>query len=237
MTLLSCKRCLLVILFTSLLGSNAWPQVKFGLKAGLTFSEMLASKEQTATISSISMTMINFPRTNVNAGAYFDIPVFGKLHLQPEVLYNNQGSYSLPRHSYVISATETYKLKYLSFPLLLKWHLPYYTYFATGPQFGLLLDAKIDQALLDKERTYSVKSQYKPNDFGWVLAIGYMSPVNIGIDVRYYLGFKDINNATATSAATLPVQNGRFRNSGLQIDIFFQFGRNRLPPSSPGFDQ
>jgi hypothetical protein len=197
---------------------------------------MLASKDQTATIRSISMNMINFPRTSFNAGAYLDIPIFRKLHLQPEVLYNSQGSHSLPRYSYVISATETYKLKYLSFPLLLKWRLPYYTYFATGPQFGLLLDAKIDQALLDKKDTYSAKSQYQPNDFGWVWAIGYLSPVNIGIDLRYYLGFKDINNASAASAASLPVQNGRLRNSGLQIDIFFQFGRNRLPPPSSGTD-
>jgi len=231
MILFSRKRCLLVVLLACFVGSTARSQVKFGIKGGLNVAEMLASKGQTAMIRSISMEVINYPRTNINAGVFLDIPVFRKLHLQPELLYNNQGCYALPVYNYVVSATETYTLKYLNLPLLFKWQLPHYTYVATGPQFGLLLNAKIHQVTVDKNETYHVTKQYKPTDFGWTLAIGYVSPVNLGIDIRYNLGFTDINNASAASAASMPVQNGRFRNSGLQIDVFFVFGRNRMPSS------
>ena len=229
----SYRRAFIVILLMGLMTLPAMSQVKFGLKWGLTISEMLAGRQQTATISSIPMSIINYPRTNINAGIFFDVPLAGKLHLQPELIYNNQGSVTKPAYNYAISATEEYKFNYLVLPILFKWQLPRYFYAATGPKFGLLLDAKIDQSLINKNTTYYVSKQYKPVDLGWTLAIGYLSPVNLGIDVRYNLGFSDINNSSASAAASIPVQNGRLRNSGLQIDIFFLFGKNRMPPSTP----
>jgi len=233
MTLTSLRKCQTAGLFILLFGHTASAQVKFGVKTGLTFAEMLAAKSQTANIDNITMNMINFPRTNIHAGVYFDIPLYKQLHLQPEALCNNQGSNSVPRYSYTIGASETYKFNYVNFPLLLKWQFPYHAYIATGPQFGLLLDAKIEQGSQATNKTYHVKDQYKSNDFGWVWGVGYLSPINLGIDIRYNLGFTDINKATAASAATIPVQNGRFRNSGLQLGIFFQFGKNRIQTTSP----
>ena len=229
----SYKRAFIVILLMGPMTFPAISQVKFGLKWGLTVSEMLAGSQQTATVSSIPMSIINYPRTNINAGIFFDVPLAGKLHLQPELVYNNQGSVTKPAYNYTISATEVYKFNYLNLPLLFKWQLPRYFYAATGPQFGLLLDAKIDESLIGKNTTYHTKQQYKPLDFAWTLAAGYLSPVNLGIDVRYNLGFSDINNSSASAAASIPIQNGRFRNSGLQIDIFFLFGKNRMPASTP----
>jgi hypothetical protein len=199
---------------------TARSQVYFGFKGGLTIAEMLASRHQTATISSYSMEMTNYPRTNINAGIFLGVPLSRHLYFQPELLYTNQGSASQPRYNYVVSATETYKFNYLHLPLLIKYCFPSWVYVATGPQFGLLLDAKIDQTIVDKNHTYYVTRQYKPTDFGWSLAVGYIGPMDVGIDVRYNLGFTDINNTSAAAAATIPVQNGRFRNSGLQIDIF-----------------
>lgn len=228
------------ILFTLLTALTAFPaisQVTFGLKTGFSIAEMLAGSQQTAMISSIPMTIKNYPRTNINAGIFFDVPLTKKLHLQPELVYNNQGSIGKPAYNYTIGATEEYKFNYLNLPLLLKYQLPRYFYAATGPQFGLLLDAKIYESLVGRSTSYYVTKQYKPTDFGWTLAVGYVSPVNLGIDVRYNLGLTDINNASAEAAASRPVQNGRFRNSGIQIDIFFLFGKNRLPPSTsnPGY--
>jgi len=230
--IVSYKPAGILILWTVLTASPAMSQVKFGLKSGFTFAEMLAGSHQTVTNSSVSMSVTNYPRTNINAGIFFDIPLAGKLHLQPELLYNNQGSVTKPGGNYIITAEEIYKFNYLNLPLLFKWQLPYYFYAATGPQFGLLLDAKIDQSLVGKDNTYHVTKQYKPFDFGWTLAVGYVSPVNLGIDLRYNLGFTDINDASASTAATIPVQTGRLRNSALQLGVFFLFGKNRMPPST-----
>lgn len=207
-------------------------QVQFGIKGGLNASEINTSSNQEATISGTTQKLKNFPITGVHAGVFVYVPVWKKFSFQPELLFSMQGAEGQPSQNYVISATETYHLNYINLPLLIKYKLPVGFYAETGPQIGYLLSAKVHETIVGAAHTnkYNVKDQFKSTDFSWAFGAGYVSPINLGIDVRYNLGLSNINNATATGMASAPVQSGTIKNSVLQVGIFYIFGKHKLNP-------
>lgn len=231
MKIASFKRAILVLFLTSALFTTTHAQVQFGIKGGLTIAEMLTGKNETAPVRGSSQTRTNYPRTNINAGIFFSIPLTKILSLQPELLYNNQGSTSKSANTALTSADETYKFNYVNLPILLKYHTSYGAFLETGPQLGYLLRARIDEVTLSQSHTarYSVTDQYKRADLGWALGVGYTSPFNLGIDIRYVLGLTNINNTDGSQTA--PIQNGKIRNSGVQIGIFYIFGKSGVSHS------
>jgi hypothetical protein len=75
---------------------------------------------------------------------------------------------------------------------------------------------------------YHPKSQYKSTDIAWTLGTGYLSPFNVGFDIRYNLGLTDFSNVTPAGMQSAPVQNGSIKNSVLQIGVFYLFGKSRV---------
>jgi len=206
-------------------------QIEFGIKGGFNIAEILTSTDQSVTVNGNPMAIRNFPRTDFHAGVLVSIPLTKKLSLQPEATYSQQGATGNPSGGYLVSASEKYKFNYINVPVLLKYSLPYGFFAETGPQVGYLVTANIVETIVGgtTTNTYHVKSQYKSTDFGWALGVGYMSPINLGLDIRYNLGLNNINNAS-TSTENVPVQQGSIKNSVVQIGIFYQFGKLRNPP-------
>lgn len=238
MTLSTCKK-LGVLLFTTVtLGLGAQAQIQFGVKAGLNASELNTSSNQEATISGTTQKLKNFPISGLNAGIFVHIPVWKKWSFQPELVYSNQGAEGKPIRNYVVSASETYKLNYLNLPLLVQYKLPLGFFAQTGPQIGYLLKGKINETIVGAAHTnhYNVKDQFKSTDFSWVFGAGYVSPINLGFDIRYNLGLNNINNATTAGMAAAPVQSGTIKNSSLQIGIFYIFGKHKLNPMARAAD-
>ena len=230
MTLSTCKK--LVVLFLAangyILAANA--QIQVGIKGGLNVSELATSKDQTVLIGNSPEVVRNFPRTDVNAGLIVSIPLSKKFSFQPEAVFSSQGATAKPSYGYIVSTQEEYKLGYVNIPLLLKYNSPLGFFFETGPQVGLLTSAKINETIVGADHTaiYNVKNQFKSTDIGWTLGTGYLSPIDLGLDIRYNFGLTDINNTSASGMEGAPVQSGHIKNGVLQIGLFYLFGKSGL---------
>lgn len=215
---------------TGVLSTTVNAQIQFGIKAGFNIAELQTSSHQSVTVNNETMGIRNFPRTDFHAGFLVSIPVFKNFTFQPEFVYSQQGATGNPSGGSLVSAIEKYKLNYLNVPLLLKYHLPFGFFAETGPQVGLLLSAKTDETLVGGVNTgkyFHDKDQYKSTDIGWVLGVGYLSPIDLGFDVRYNLSLSSINNASANGMQSEPIQAGSIKNSVVQIGIFYLFGKSK----------
>ena len=202
-------------------------QIEFGVKGGLNVSEFSADRYQPVNIGGYPQFFRNFPRKGINAGVLLSIPLSKHLSLQPEAVFSEQGATAKPSNQYTVSSTQEYQYNWLNFPILLKYSWNSGLFAETGPQIGLLLNAEIAQTVVGALYTsyYNVNNQYKPIDLGWTVGVGYMSPINLGFDIRYTLGLSNITNISANETA--PVQMGGLKNSVVQIGVFYQFGKPR----------
>jgi hypothetical protein len=222
------KLCLLFLTANaSTMAVNA--QIQFGLKGGLNISEVLTSNGEIAYVSGYPQTTRFFPMAGVQAGLLASVQLSKKFSLQPELLFSAQGTTDRPSIMYSITATERYKFNWINIPVLLKYNLPQGFFVETGPQFGLLISAKINETVIGANGTtsYFVKDQFKTTEFGWALGTGYMFPYNLGFDVRYNLGLSNFSNVSASGMKNAPVLSGSIKNSIIQIGIFYLLGKSR----------
>jgi len=205
-------------------------QIQVGVRGGLNVSELMTSKEQAVFIGGSPQSVRNFPRNDLNAGLIVSIPLNKKFSFQPEAVFSSQGATAKPSYGYLVSASEKYQLDYVNIPLLLKYNSPLGFFFETGPQIGVLVGAKIGETIVGADHTanFNVKDQFKSTDIGWTLGTGYLSPIDLGLDIRYNFGLTDINNASASGMQNAPTQDGHIRNSVVQIGLFYLFGKSGL---------
>jgi hypothetical protein len=224
------SRLVLVSVMVNLFVLTSHAQIEFGLKGGLNVSELLADRYESVSIGGNPQYIRNFPRKTLNAGVVVSIPLSKKLSLQPEAVFSEQGANGKPSSQYLISANEQYQFNFLNFPVLLKYSWPAGFFAETGPQIGYLINAQIAETVVGASATsyYNVKSQYKSVDLGWALGVGYLSPINLGFNVRYTLGLSNFSNIDPNGAQqNAPVQNGSLKNSVVQIGLFYLFGKDR----------
>ncbi|HVU55251.1 MAG TPA: porin family protein [Puia sp.] len=224
----------LFLIFSLLTLTTRAQKVQFGVKAGLGFSELMTSGSPTTIVDGNTQTLRYFPITTFTGGGFASILLGKKWSLQPELLYSMQGATGKPEQNYYVTATEDYRLSYLNIPVLVKYKLPMAFFVETGPQLGLLLSAKANETLVGSVNTihYDIKSQLKSTDLSWVLGVGYCSPFNIGMDVRYNLGLENINQATGGSS-TVPIPAGTVKNGVFQLGVFYIFGKKLYNPPPP----
>jgi hypothetical protein len=226
-----CRKWSVLFFGFSLFSLAVHAQIRVGVKVGLNESEIITSNNQFVEVGGNSQNLRNFPKAGFNGGLLLSIPLSKKFSLQPEAVYSTQGADGKPTVAYSVSATEVYKFNYVNIPLLLKYKLPLGIFLETGPQLGLLVKADIDESVVGTYTTthYSVKNQYKSTDIAWVLGAGYLSPFNVGFDIRYNLGLTDFSNSAPTPGMQqLPIENGSIKNSVVQIGIFYVFGKSRM---------
>jgi hypothetical protein len=208
-------------------------QIRVGVKAGLNEAEILTSTNQTVFVNGNPQGLRNFPRAAYHGGLFLSIPLSKKFSFQPELVFSAQGANGKPNQNYLESATEEYKFNFVNIPFLLNYELPLGFFVETGPQVGILVSADIDETVVGTYTTnhYSVKDQFKSTDISWAFGAGYLSPFDIGFDLRYNLGLTDFSNASATGMQGAPVQNGSIKNSVLQIGVFYMFGKSKTRPA------
>ncbi|MES1160906.1 MAG: porin family protein [Bacteroidota bacterium] len=230
MMLSTWKKVSLLIWTAGIFTTTVNAQIQFGVKGGFNIAELLTSSNQSVIVNNERMGIRNFPRTDVYGGFLLSVPLFKKFIFQPEVVYSQQGATGNPSGGALVSAIEKYKLNYVNIPLLIKYNLPVGFYVETGPQVGYLLSAKVDEQLVGGVNTgkyFHVKDQFKSTDIAWVLGVGYLSPIDLGFDIRYNLSLSSINNASASDMQSAPVQGGSIKNSVVQIGIFYLFGKSK----------
>lgn len=164
------------------ISSNA--QVAFGIKGGLNLSNLKVDDPQASYES----------RTGYHAG-FFLRSKFDKVAFQPELLLYTQSNQIDYAASSINPGTVENNFTYLTIPVMFKFYVVSGLNIQAGPQFGFLLDGEQNISTTLFNGTKDIKDNYKSNDIAVSVGGGWDFPFGLGLDVRYNLGVKDINNA------------------------------------------
>jgi hypothetical protein len=161
------------------LGTNA--QTKFGVKAGANIPDLSGDD-----VSDDIKNKVGF-----YVGGFVAITVSETFSVQPELLWSNKG-YKYEELGGDITTT----FNYINIPVLIQYHAKGF-YAETGPQIGILINAKSKGSLMP---VADVKDSFKSTAFSWGLGVGYQLPSGFGLGVRYNLGFGSISEESNIDA-------------------------------------
>ena len=162
----------------SLFAYRAEGQVAFGLKGGLNLTT-LNLEDPELTYES---------RSGYHAGLFLR-GKFNNIGIQPEVLLFTQRG---QLESIIGTAEE--RFTYLSIPLMFKFYPLGGLNLQVGPQFGFLIDGEREYNTFLGGVTRDITEYYKKSDVALSVGGGYDFDFGLGLDVRYNLGLKDVNN-------------------------------------------
>lgn len=138
--------------------ANAQEGIKFGVKAGLNFTTFGRDSDATG-------------KTGFYVGGLADFTITDIFHIQPELLYSNEGA-------------EDAKLDYIRIPIMAKYYVYQGLSIQAGPEIAFKIAAEDD--FLD-ETTKSI-------DFALGIGAGYELPNGLFFDLRYNAGLTNIND-------------------------------------------
>jgi hypothetical protein len=190
------KKIILAITLIAITTIGAQAQTSFGLKGGMTSSNLTVSG------SGVSISMSS--KIGFYAGAFAEIGVSENFAVQPEVLYALLGAQIKNG-----GQTEKMNLSYVNIPVLAKYKMNGFSIFA-GPQIGILVSAK------DQDGN-SGKEDFKSTDFSGVFGAGYTTMSGFGFDARYQIGLGNISS-DAGMGATL-------KNNAFYVGVHYKFNK------------
>lgn len=130
-------------------------------------------------------------RIGINLGAFAKIPLSydnNLYYFQPELLYSQQGEKNI-NDVY----NSMYKADYINLPLLFKAYFSEQdteVFGVIGPQVGLLVYDAVKTNDYGQQPTYK-EDKYNPFDYGIVVGLGFSYLRKWEIDLRYFRGFAD----------------------------------------------
>lgn len=174
------KRTILILVISvTILTHRAEAQAAFGLKGGLNLTTLNVKDPQLSYES----------RNGYHAGLFLR-GKFDKIGIQPEVLLFTQRG----EMESTLFGTAQESFTYLSIPLMLKFYPVGGLNLQVGPQFGFLIDGERKYDSFLGGGTRDITEYYKKSDVSVSVGGGYDFSFGLGLDVRYNLGVKDINN-------------------------------------------
>ncbi len=176
--------------------TTSYSQIKYGLKAGLNVANA-NFEEGSYSISSDS-------RMGAVVGAFVNVRLTEDFGIQPELLYSMKGTE-------ISDFDATYKLAYLSVPVMAKYYFGGLNLQA-GPMFDFLLSAKEEY---DGEED-DIKEYLKGMDLGLGFGLGYDLPLGLIFDARYMMGLSNINDDNESEDLDI-------KTKGFQITVGFAF--------------
>lgn len=165
------------VLFAAL---PAKAQLGFGIKGGVNLTTLNIDDPELSYNS----------KTGYHAGVFLRAR-FDKVGIQPELLLFTQNG---DIESSVFGTAQE-RFTYLSVPVMLKFYPVGGFNIQVGPQFGFLLDGEREYKTILGGGTQDITEYYKESDVSVSLGGGYDFDFGLGLDVRYNIGVKDINNA------------------------------------------
>nr|WP_297307499.1 porin family protein [uncultured Flavobacterium sp.] len=168
------------------INANAQQEVKFGPKAGVNFAN-LSNTESSKML------------TGFYVGGVAEIKINDKFSVQPELMYSAQGAkakYSEVESGVNVHYKETFKLDYISIPVLAKYYIADGFSVEAGPQFNFLVKSEIksDASALgysESDKT-DMKDFTKSFDFGIGAGVAYDLANGFFANARYNFGLSDI---------------------------------------------
>lgn len=188
--------------------------IRFGIKAGANLSKLRPSQMPSGTEVKTNL------HTSIGGGFLVNIP-FGAsgMAIQPEVLFNGQGSKMNVTTSGLGGGNDKYEqdMRYISVPVMLQWKGASGFYAELGPQMSFLIDAKAEAGDVEEDN----KDDFENFELAGAFGLGYMTRVGVGIGARYNHGFTNVlNNETSN-------EDARLRHSVIHIGLFYHFGANK----------
>lgn len=191
------KKVFLLLAFTASVAAVNAQGISFGLKAGASLAN-LTSKYDDETESADM-------KTGFNAGVFANIAFTENLSFNPELMFSLEGA-----------KDEDAKINFgfVNIPLLLQYNASGF-YAETGPQLGLLLNAKYK----DDEEEIDIKESYRTASIAWAVGLGYKLENGIGIGARYNLG---LSNLLEESEDT---EGYKLKGNVIQIGLTYTLGK------------
>lgn len=181
---------------------------EYGAKTGLNLATLT------------KMDDFNF-RPGVYAGAFVEFVINDRIGVQAEFVYSMQGArnsnMSAPMEATFAvdnDATLTYKLDYLTLPLLAKIYVFKGLSVDLGPQFGYMISAKQTDEIGNYSYTYNFYDEnetLKKFDVSAAMGLSYKLPFGLDISARYNLGLTKIG------------EDDDFKNSVIQFGVGYRF--------------
>lgn len=148
----------------------------------------------------------------------------GKLAIQPEILFSQQGQvYSTNYNSNLRT-----DLSYINIPVLIKYYPTGGLNVYAGGQFGVLASAKGDvvalnngnvgQAILNQDLSRYLNS----TDFAFVFGAGIDLPWRVSLSIRYNLGLTDVNKYQGGSTDTPSFSKANTQNQVIQLSVGYR---------------
>ena len=202
------KKTILAIAFIIFSMAGARAQTSFGLKGGITSSNLKGYEGG----MSISLTS----KIGFYAGAFAEVGVSENFAIQPEVLYSVLGA-----KLNLDSVHYKEDVNYMNIPVLAKYKNGGFSIQA-GPQIGLLISAKDSNGK-------SIKDEYNTTDFSVIVGAGYTLFNGLGADARYQIGLGNVaRNSGSTSVKSNAFYIGlhyKFRKCSVRCQQCYLFNR------------
>ena len=196
------KKITLLVIVVLVSGSiYAQDQIKFGLKAGVNFANLVGDDIDGAET-----------RVGLNLGGLVEIPVSEKFSFQPELAYSQYGTTNNDEGSDI-----SINLDYLTLPLLAKFYVAEGFSLEGGPQLGFKLkgEVEVDNVSVDLE------DGIKGFDYGITGGVGYSLPMGIFFQARYYYGLSDVFDDFQIE--DVEVESGDIKNAAFQLSVGYKF--------------
>lgn len=179
------KKLLITAAAATLLTTGAFAQsimgkpFEWGVKAGLNVTGLTDSDFSEAGRHADAKMKASF---YMGVFAEFNV-VDDILSIQPELIYSRQGN-RYKEGDYKMWN----RMNYLNLPVLAKLHVWNRLTIDTGPQFGLLMNAKSKIESPGHDGTHSTTSKCKKFDVSWAIGASYRINNNFDVSARYNLG-------------------------------------------------
>lgn len=176
-------------------------QVRFGVKAGVNLTKFSGSDAGD-----------NDFLLGYAGGGLVNYKLADAVSLQGEVLYSLEGASSKDAVE-GMNVTTKAKLGYVNIPVLAQYNHSSGFYAETGPQLGILANAKASMSAEGESHSYDMKDQLKSINFSWGIGAGYKLSNGLGIGARYNLGL-----------ASIADNDSKVKVGGFHIGLSYTFG-------------
>ena len=136
-------------------------------------------------------------------GGFVDLKVAKSISLQPELLFSQTSTTTVPNASSIPNVEQVKKsLHYMSIPIIVNYKLLPMLKLQVGPQFGVLLNS-------NESIVQSGARSFKSGDFSAVVG-AQVNILKFNAGLRYVIGLTDINDLTSQE---------KWKNQSIQLSV------------------
>ncbi|ULQ53662.1 porin family protein [Flavihumibacter fluvii] len=208
------KKILMLLLVSAFTGAgNAQPGIKYGFQAGVNLADIDGeANQQLNNLLEWTNGMVQATgRTGFHAGGFIQIPLSGKLVLEPALLYSSKGYTLKGKTDFAlldklgIGAKAELQSHYIDLPVMLKATIGSGFQVFAGPRVSYLANAglKAQARILGinlLNQKWEVTDQFNRWDAGIKAGLGYQFSKGLNLSVAYDYGLSKIDAAQSVDA-------------------------------------